>query len=191
MPAKKSKSLPWDVVEKGIAKEIQWLKETIPQKTYGKYKSDYCTNCIFRQIAILIISGKIKARDIKSTISLWGEKKLSSLYKPHGSKEHAELMHLVASYFKTFGYGITLEPHLNMGRADVGVYKKGRRPLFAEVGTISLYKLLVNLKSMEGSDFLIVLSKKHVIEFSVLSSDDNKYLLMDNMQHKRAALLKP
>jgi hypothetical protein len=53
-------------------------------------------------------------------------------------------MKLVGSYFKSLGYQIIVEPNLNMGRADLGVYKKGERNLFIEIGTISLPKLLFN-----------------------------------------------
>ncbi|MBU1036925.1 hypothetical protein KKF32_02730 [Patescibacteria group bacterium] len=59
---------------------------------------------------------------------------------------------------------------MNQGRADLGVYKEGERNIYVEVGTISLNKLLINLESMEGSDFLLVLDDKHAIEFSVIKA---------------------
>ena len=80
-------------------------------------------------------------------------------------------MRLISSYFKSLGYEVTIEPNLNMGRADLGVYKKGERDLFIEVGTVSLSKLLFNLESMEGSDFLLVLDSNQAIEFSILKAD--------------------
>ena len=82
MSSKKSKSLPWDIVEKVIAKEVKWLKETIIETPYKD--KDICKDCIYRRLAILILSGMIKAIDIKSTVSLWGEEKLLSIGKPHG-----------------------------------------------------------------------------------------------------------
>lgn len=141
------KSLPWDIVEKAITEEIKWLKNTIVESPFKNKNNPFglCKNCIYRQIAILIVSGKIKAKDIKSTVSLWGKEKLPSLYKPHGKEWHTEMMNLVASYFKSKGCDITLEPWLNIGRADLGVYKKGKRDLFVEIESISLPKLLFNL----------------------------------------------
>lgn len=53
----------------------------------------------------------------------------------------------------------------------MGVYKKGKRNLFVEVGTVSISKLLLNLESMEGSDILLVLDSKHAVEFSILDVD--------------------
>lgn len=166
--SKQLKSLPWDEVEKAITKEIKWLKETIIE-TLIKDK-DICKDCMYRRLAILIVSGKIKATDIKSCASLWGKRKLSINSKPHGKDWHNEIMNLVYNYFKSLGFNVAIEPNLNMGRADLGIYKKDKRNLFVEIGTVSLPKLLFNLESMEGSDFLLVLDLKHTIEFSVLEA---------------------
>lgn len=163
-----SKSLPWDIAEKAIIKEIKWLKEAIIENPYDK---DICKDCVYRRLAILILTGKIKAKDIKSSVCLWGEEKSFSIGKPHGKEWHAGIMRLVSSYFKSLGYDVAIEPNLNMGRADLGIYKKGERNLFIEVGTISLPKLLFNLESMEGSDFLLVLDSNHVVEFSIIKAD--------------------
>jgi len=173
MPSYQSKSLPWQMVEKAIAKEVKWLKETIIE---GFHKEkDYCKDCVFRKLAILIISGRIKAKDIKSTICLWGKEKSFFIGKPHGKKWHTEMMKLVANYFRSLGYSVAIEPKLNMGRADLGIYKKSERNLFVEIGTVSLPKLLFNLESMEGSGFLIVLDSNHGVEFSVLNAGYKYY----------------
>lgn len=164
----KSKSLPWDVVEKAINKEVKWLKTIIETSPHDK---EICKNCIFRRLAILILSGKIKAKDIKSTVYLWGEEKLLPINKPHGKEWHAKIMNLVHNYFKSLSYNVIVEPNLNMGRADLGVYKKNERNLFIEIGTVSAPKLLFNLESMEGSDFLLIIDEKHAVEFSVLKAD--------------------
>ena len=167
--SKQSKSLPWDVVEKAIIKEVKWLKETIIETPYKE--KGICKDCIYRRLAILILSGKIKAKDIKSKVCLWGKEKSLPVGKPHGQEWHAEMMKLVSSYFKSLGYDVTIEPNLNMGRADLGVYKRGERNLFIEIGTVSLSKLLFNLESMEGSDFLLVLDSNHAVEFPILKAD--------------------
>lgn len=167
--SKIKKSLPWDVVEKAIAKEVKWLKETIIEIPHKD--KDICKDCVYRRLAILILSGKIKARDIKSTVRLWGKEKSLPIDKPHGQEWHTEMMKLVNEYFKSLGYDTAIEPNLNMGRADLGVYKNGERNLFIEIGTVSPPKLLFNLESMEDSDFLLVLDSNHAVEFSILKAD--------------------
>lgn len=168
MPSIQSKSLSWDVVEKAIAKETEWLRKTIVETPYKD--KNICKGCIFRRLAVLILSGNTKARDIKSTISLFG-KETSPIGKSHGKEWHVKIMKLSNNYFKSLGYDVTLEPNLNMGRADLGIYKNGERDLFIEVGTVSLPKLLFNLESMEGSDFLLVLDSNHAVEFSILKAN--------------------
>jgi len=169
-PTPQSKSLPWDVVEKAIDKEIKWLKNTILEASH-KGESEICRDCIYRRIAVLTLSGKIKVKDIKSKNSLWGEgEKLSDIGKSHGREWHAKMMRLVSGYFQSLDYKIIVEPNLNMGRSDLGVYKENERNLYIEIGTISLPKLLFNLESMEGSDFLLVIDKTHAVEFSILKA---------------------
>lgn len=167
--SKIKKSLPWDVVEKAIVKEIKWLQDIIIETPHKD--KDVCKDCIYRRLAVLILTGKVKTKDIKSSVCLWGEEKSFPIGKPHGKEWHAEVMKLVNGYFKSSGYEVTIEPNLNMGRADLGVYKEGERDLFVEIGTVSLPKLLFNLESMEGSDFLLVLDLNHAVEFSILKAD--------------------
>lgn len=170
------KSLPWDVVEKTIIKEQKWLSDNLLRPFYKEgedfYKSEFCENCILRKIAILIVSGKIKAADIKSKTCLWGDTKtFKNIIKPHGKERHAWLMSFAAHYFKSLGFEVTLEPYLNKGRADLGVYKDGKKNLFVEIGSVSLPKLLFNLESMEDSIILIVLDANHAIEFFIEKAD--------------------
>lgn len=162
----KSKSLPWDEVEKAIHREIKWLEETIIDSPF-KNEEKECSKCIFRRMAILILSGKIKAKDIKSSVSLWGKGYSFLIGKPHGKEWHSKMMKLVGSYFHSLGYEVVIEPNLGIGRADLGIYKKGKRSLFIEVGTVSISKLLFNLESMESSDILLVLDSYHAVEFSI------------------------
>lgn len=171
-----SKSLLWDVVEKAIIKEQKWLNDNLMRPFYKEgedfYKADFCENCILRKIAILIVSGKVRTTDIKSKACLWGdEKQFKDIIKPHGKDWHARLMSLVANHFKSLRFEITIEPHLNKGRADLGIYKKGKKNLFVEIGSVSLPKLLFNLESMEDSILLIVLDINHAIEFLIEKAD--------------------
>jgi len=84
--SKQSKSLPWDVVEKAIKKEVDWLRSVID--TFSKEEKSIpldekgipisCRECLLRKIAILIISGKVKAKEIKKSPKLksfWLNKK--------------------------------------------------------------------------------------------------------------------
>lgn len=164
----KSESLPWDEVEQAIKEEIRWLQETI---TDSPFQQDTCKKCIFRQIAVLILSGKVRATDIKSKVCLWGEDSSFPIGKTHGQEWHSEMMKLVATYFDSLKYEVLAEPDLRFGRADLGAYKKGKRNLFIEVGTVSISKLLSNLQSMADTDILIVLNSNHAVEFSVLKTD--------------------
>lgn len=170
MSNSKSKSLPWNVVEEAINKEIKWLEEIIIDSPFKKEEKE-CRKCIFRRIAVLILSGKINVKDIKSSVSLWGKNRSFIMGKPHGKEWHSEMMRLVASYFQSLEYEVAVEPNLSFGRADLGVYKEGKRNLFIEVGTVSISKLLLNLKSMKGSDILLVLDSNHAVELSVLDID--------------------
>lgn len=168
------KSLPWDIVEKAILEEQEWLKSTLLKPFHKEsedfYKSKFCENCIFRRMATLIVSGNVRVKDIKSQKSLWGRKILENI-KPHGKEWHRKMMSLVATHFKSLGYKIATEPFLNKGRADLGIYKTGWENFFVEVGSVSLPKLLFNLESMKNSTFLIVLSEKHAVEFFVKEAD--------------------
>lgn len=168
----KSTGLPWQVVEKAIDKEIIWLKKIIQENPYPEKNqfAGLCKNCIYRRMAVLIVSGKVKTKEIKSTICLWGNKKSSKIKKPHGGKWHAEMISLVAGYFESLKYEVVIEPNLFWGRADLGVYKKNKRPLLVEIGTTSLPKLLLNLQSMEGSTLLLIINSNHAVEFSILEA---------------------
>lgn len=174
------KSLPWDVVEKAIAKEIEWLKDVIETSPYyGEKVNDnfhrVCEDSIYRRIAFLIVSGRVKARDIESTICLWGKEKSFPIGKSHGKEWHTRMMRLVGSYFQSLKFDVAIEPKLNLGRADLGIYKKDEMNLFVEIGTVSLPKLLFNLESMENSVLLVVLASNHVVEFCISKAGYKNY----------------
>ena len=171
-PTPQSKFLSWDLVEKAISREIKWLKKILPESPHkDKSEDKICRDCIYRRLAILIVSGNISAKDIESTNSLWGgEGTLPDIGKSHGKEWHTKTMRIISNYFRSLDYEVIIEPNLNMGRADLGAYKKKERNLFIEIGTVSLPKLLFNLESMEGSDVLIVTDRNRAIEFSILKA---------------------
>ena len=79
MNNKQKTDLPWHVVENAIDKEITWLKQVIDthskegvlsvSKEINKWAGNYY---LYRLMAILIVSGQIKARQINSD-HLWGD----------------------------------------------------------------------------------------------------------------------
>ena len=55
--------LPWHIVEEAINREIEWLGRVIEQTVIGKVPG--CDDCryTFRKIALLVVTGKIKAKE--------------------------------------------------------------------------------------------------------------------------------
>jgi hypothetical protein len=55
--------LQWNIVEEAINREIEWLERVIEQTVIGKVPG--CDDCryTYRKIALLIVTGKIKAKE--------------------------------------------------------------------------------------------------------------------------------
>lgn len=163
----------WGSVEEKIKKEMAWLNEAIP--TFLEKESlapKGCRECFLRKIALLIISGKVEARDIsKSHLlkSFWlNEKKYKTKNKSkicHGSDWHREMMEKIENHFLSLGFEVEREPVMHQGRADLGIYQKNAPTLYIEIGTTSLYKLWLNLATEGSFTYLIVPSDNQLIEF--------------------------
>jgi len=163
--------LPWHVVEEAINRESQWLRRVIAQTSIEKVPG--CDECryTFRKIALLIITGRIKAKEFiaRDGHDLWDD-----LTKKHGVKKsarhggswHKRMMDVVTEYFENQGFEVIAEPFLNKGRADLGIYKEGYTDLFIEVGTTSAYKLWWNLQMLTNSKILLVPDDRCTIEFT-------------------------
>ncbi len=174
---KSKKSLPWDVAEKKIAEEIKWLRGAIDTfSNEEKGVAITCRECLMRKIAILIISGKIRASEIRKSPPLknfWGIKNRKTMNKKkrpnkqHGSDWHMETMKKIENHFLSRGYQVVQEPNLYWGRADLGIYKKGKPDLLIEVGTTSFFKLWMNLEMMKNFIYLIVPDDDKLIEFFI------------------------
>ena len=98
----------WHEVEKQIYKEIAWLDDNIVAADVNRPANLPITDkkYLLRHIALLIVSGSVRAREIKST-NLWPTDKGGEvLTKPHGQDWHFKTMQIVASYFKTDGYEV-------------------------------------------------------------------------------------
>ena len=168
------KYLSWHIVEKKIQEEINWLNNSIEFfSIQEKNSSTNCQKCLIREIAILIVRGEIKATEIKKNFPLknfWAETKIKKnrqkLPKMHHGKDwHRETMEQIERHFISRNYIVGREPNLYWGRADLVVSKKNKQDLYIEVGTISFFKLLINLKMMKNSIYLIVPSNNKLIEF--------------------------
>lgn len=166
----------WDIVEKKIREETDWLQNNIDtfsdeERTAPKG----CRECFMRRIAILIVSGQIQAKEITKTPSLksfWTNNKNfnknSAVRMHHGGDWHKETMIKIRNHFLTLGFKVGIEPNIFGGRADLGVFKKGKPVLYIEVGTTSIFKLWLNLarKRKQSFKYLIVPNDNKLIEFT-------------------------
>jgi hypothetical protein len=163
--------LPWHVVEEAVNRESEWLRRVIVQMSTEKVPG--CDECryTFRKIALLIITGRIKAKEFiaRDGHDLWDDLTQKHGVKKsarHGGSWHRRMMDVITEYFENQGFEVIPEPFLNKGRADLGIYKDGYKDLFVEVGTISAYKLWWNLQMLTNSKILLVPDEKRAIEFA-------------------------
>ncbi|MFH1894620.1 MAG: phage integrase SAM-like domain-containing protein [Patescibacteria group bacterium] len=166
----------WNSIENLIKKELFWLKNNVsvmPESYKENPSFIKCDDCILRRIAILIVSGRIKAVEFNNEINkdIWGgltEKIDLRRINRHGQEWHKKIMDVIHEYFKLRNYKIILEPVLNYGRADLGIYSNlNNNPIYVEVDTVSLFKLWYNLSTMKDATFLIIPSENKIIEFNV------------------------
>jgi hypothetical protein len=162
--------LPWHVVEEAINREIEWLEGAIEQTVIGRVPG--CDDCryTYRKIALLIVTGKIRAREsiARDGHDLWDDlTQKHALRKSarHGGDWHKRMMDVISEHFGNQGFEVIPEPDLSKGRADLGVHKDGYRDLFVEIGTTSAYKLWWNLQMLTNSRILLVPDEKRAIEF--------------------------
>ena len=164
-------NLPWHVVEKAIADEILWLKTlVVPWSSTTHNSCDQCNELAYRKLAVMIVTGSLRARELRNKTGDFFGKFFGSgvrLSHKHGKDWHRQMMTYIDHYFTSQGYDITTEPILNSGRADLGVFYSGKKDLYVEVGTISIYKLWVNIATMKNCVFLCVPDEHHILEFEV------------------------
>jgi hypothetical protein len=119
-----------------------------------------------RNIAILIVSGKLKLRKIiYKNNSIWQIEKIfnSGGLKKHGGNWHNDLILTIEKYFLANGVPVQKEPALYYGRADLGAGNN----MFIEVGTINLYKLYLNLSSLNNCKIIMVPADNYLLEFNL------------------------
>jgi hypothetical protein len=170
--------LPWHIVEEAINCEIEWLKGVVEQMVVDKVPG--CDDCryIFGKIALLIVTGKTKAKEFiaRDGHDLWDDLTQKHGVKKsarHGVSWHKEMMDVITEYFENQGFEVIPEPFLNKGRADLGIYKDGYTELFIEIGTTSSYKLWWNLQMLMNSKILLVPDEKRAIEFTCRDDQDD------------------
>jgi len=163
--------LPWHIVEEAINGEIEWLERVIEQTVIGKVPG--CDDCryTFRKIALLIVTGKIKAKEFiaRDGHDLWDDLTQKHGIRGsarHGGDWHKRVMDVITEYFESQGFEVIPEPFLSQGLADLGIYKDGHMDLFVEIGTTSAYKLWWNLRMLMNSKILLVPDEKRAIEFT-------------------------
>jgi len=163
--------LPWHLVEEAINRESQWLERVIEQTVIGKVPG--CDDCryTYRKIALLIITGKIKAKEFiaRDGHDLWDDFTQKHGIKGsarHGGSWHKKMMDVITEYFEKQGFEVIPEPFLSQGRADLGIYKDGHMDLFVEIGTTSAHKLWWNLQVLMNSKILLVPDEKRAIELT-------------------------
>lgn len=158
----------WNKIEKQINNEIYFLKNNILQSPYHQNDPIKCSDCIFRQLAILIVSGKIKTKKvIYKNNGIWQESKYFKsqiMEKQHGAAWHYSVIKIIENYFKIHNYAIKHEPNLHYGRSDLSIPELN---LFIEVGTVNIYKIYCNLINMTKCKIIIIPSDNYFIEFSL------------------------
>ena len=167
----------WVTVERKIKEEMEWLRRVLDTFLEEEKAAPMgCRECFLRRIAILIVSGNVKAAEITKSSSLksfWIDRKLLTRKRKkiyHGGEWHREMMEKIESHFLCLGYRVVREPNLHHGRADLGIFSKKGKALYVEVGTISFYKLWLNLEAMRNFVYLIVPDDTRLIEFRTLRS---------------------
>ena len=151
----------WHEVETQIRKEVLWLLSALDSFLISeKHVPFTCKYCFFRSVATLIIQGDVRAAEIRKSPFLndfWSQapsKNSKKIY--HGSDWHKETMEKIENHFLARDFEVKREPALQQGRADLGIHKENHPDLFVEVGTVSIFKLAVNLMTMGNFVYLMV-----------------------------------
>ena len=162
-----AKQPSWQTIETAIAHEINWLKENILPFHANKNILNYDDSYFYRQIAILIVSGKIKATQYSTndyTLSIPSSGTLKT--KKHGSDWHDSYIEFLFYYFTDLGWQVQKnEPPLYYGHADLKI-NKNNKTIYFEIDTINIFKLYINLVSM-NKVVIINISRDKIIKFEL------------------------
>ena len=156
--------LSWQEVEKNIFSTKQFLKNNLLLSPYRQEDHIKCNDCILRYLSLLIISGQIKITKISAKNTLWPNNSNSEKIdeKMHGAIWHNFTINKIDSYFTSRGYKTLKEPNLFYGRADLAITDL---KFHIEIGTINIYKLLINLCNMKNCRIIVVPDDSYILEF--------------------------
>lgn len=115
----------WNTTEEEIKKIADLLKSNLSLSPFRQNDPVSCHDCIFRNIAILVISGKTKLNKfIDDKDLMWGNNQPSlddKIAKKHGGDWHSSYMQKITNYFKKYNINVIQEPNLYFGKADIYV----------------------------------------------------------------------
>lgn len=166
-PNKFTTSLSWNKVEKLINNEIKWLQSQISEYYSNSDQITKCGHCLLRKIAILIVSGRVQAKQVNN-LDLNSEEQNSINIKEHGEKWHQKVMKSAYDFFSKKNYNVEVEPILVYGRADLGAFSRDpdKDNIYVEIGSVSFYKLWHNLSALKNINIMIIPSKNKAIILS-------------------------
>jgi len=158
--------ISWREVENNVLITKQFLKNNLSPSPYRQEDHINCNDCILRYISLLIISGQIKTTKLLSKNSLWPNLGKSNKInkKEHGAEWHNQTINKINGYFISKSHQSIKEPNLFYGKADLEIIDL---KFYIEVGTINLYKLLINLCNMKNCIIIVVPNDNYILEFSL------------------------
>jgi len=160
----------WNETEIVIQREISWLKDNILPFHNDHNPTNISDDYFYRALAILIVSGKVKATEYTFNIDelLSGIDCDSEIIKSHGSLWHDNTIKKLSDYLSTI-YGFAKieknQPSLLYGYADIFINDNSSTKTFIEIDTVSIFKLWLNLSLMQELVIINIKSNK-IIKFS-------------------------
>jgi len=161
-------NLSWKEVELSINEELSWIKRNVNPYFKNNNFLDISDDILYRIMAILIVSGRVKATEFSFDINTF--LKLNEFEnfdnKMHGSDWHDSVIKNLSIYFNDLGFDVKKDqPALFYGYADILILKN-KRMIYIEVDTVSIFKLCINLLSMNDICIINIKSDK-IIKFEL------------------------
>ncbi len=150
--------------EESIEEVINFLNNNIDASPFNQDDPIKCVHCLFRKIAILVLSKKIKIVKINFENKLDFNFKTDQEKNKQGSHWHNSIIENINIFLKNKNLETEKEPKMFFGRADLFVKKK---KLYIEVGTINIYKLLCNINNMKDCCIHILSNEKNLVEIKL------------------------
>ncbi len=155
--------MTWQETEKNIQLYIDFLRENIDASPFHQNDPIKCPECILRQIALAILTRNISIKKVKINKKIKDLVKNKNI-KAHGSGWHNNFILVIEEYLKERSVQSIREANLYFGRSDV--YLPSLK-LYLEVGTISLYKLFINILNMKDCLIHIIPNDEYFLEIKL------------------------